>query len=834
LRSLVAILLQILVTNTTVAETIILARGGEPAATIVIPPDCPAKVTLAATDLQHYVTAICGVELPIQRDGKTVTGTGLYIGQCEPSRETDLPDGLLNPETYAIRVRDGNLFFAGRHPTPTYFAVVSFLEDTLGVRWFAPGPAWEYVPQGTPGELAVEQREVVKVPDTSPRIWSGHAWFDSWKRWNLRNKTVLSEVIPRRNFQNYLHRVFPPSKYAETHPEYYPLIDGERWIPPEGKRYWRPCESNPEVLRLTVEYARRFFDEHPDIDSFSLGMDDISHLCSCENCRALDPRPDSYEKREFSDRHYKFVNAVAREVAKTHPDRYIGTLIYNIARTPPETVPRLEDNVFGYITETSALWWEPGRKEADHALTREWTKRCNHLSRYDYYGMGTFTPRFYPHTMAEQIKFDKSLGLEGMYTEVYTFLPHTAPMIWALAKLQWDASLDIDDLLNEFYSKMFGRAAGTMSRYFDLLERSWNTPRPGRQGWVHRNIVNQALAISPEAVDEGMALLSQAAEQAETDVIRGRIDTIRAALQYAGYAIRAYALSEELIRMPIANEQDAQQTLDQALAVMRSSAERESFWATAMKRDDLLGENLRGLGGKQYLVTGEVANLEKGVAIGATRALHWYADQMPDRLAEVTEELMQSVEGGTADTLRGWLWVRESDCRNLVTNPGFEASGGESGPQRKDWQSEGTPAGWSAWSRTGRAEFRSEKGGGRGGSNAASISRAESACYLQAIDVRPGQRYLCTAYAKAVPHGEDSGASMGVRFQNADGAWHPRRDLEPRVQTVPGQDWQSLILFVTVPEDAGRLVILLSAKAQPEGSSVLFDDVALYQLPEAW
>ncbi|NLF18696.1 MAG: hypothetical protein GX595_15800, partial [Lentisphaerae bacterium] len=47
------------------------------------------------------------------------------------------------------------------------------------------------------------------VPGTSPRVWSGHAWTPDWKAWSLRNKAVLSEVVPRRQFQNNLHRVFP-------------------------------------------------------------------------------------------------------------------------------------------------------------------------------------------------------------------------------------------------------------------------------------------------------------------------------------------------------------------------------------------------------------------------------------------------------------------------------------------------------------------------------------------------------------------------------------------------------------------------------------------------
>ena len=611
-----------------------LAAGGRPMAVIVVAPDAHPRLMLAADELQHYVERICGVTLPISTTGEKAQETGLYIGNCAPTQESDLPTAGMNPETYAVTVRDGDIYFTGRHPTPTYFAVASFIEDDLGVRWFAPGPDWEYVPEGTPGNLAVNVRSRVVVPDTSPRIWSGHAWNPNWSTWNLRNKTVLSEVVPRRQFQNYLHRIFTVEKYGESNPEFFPLINGVRYLPVNDNN-WRPCESNPEVQRITVEYARRFFDENPNIDSFSLGMDDIYRMCSCENCRAMDAHPDSYERQQFSDRHYKFVNAVAREIAKTHPDRYIGTLIYHIARDLPETVDRLEDNVFGFITETSAQWWEPGRKAADMALTREWAKRCRHLSRYDYYGMGGITPRVYPHAMAEQIKFDKSLGLEGMYIEVYTFLPNTAPMIYALSKLQWDASLDVDRLLGEFYARMFGPAAGTMKEYFDLLERSWNTPRPGRRGWVHRNLVTQALAMSAEDVDEGMRLLHRALRQADDELTKKRIRTVQAGLRYGGYAIHTYALSEKLRTMPIRTEADAREILDGFEALVRLGIERERYWQAAWRRDDLLGETVRGLGGMGYLAVNQVPRLEVGANSAALRVVSWYENNAPDKLPEM-------------------------------------------------------------------------------------------------------------------------------------------------------------------------------------------------------
>ncbi len=816
------------------AEPFTLARSGKPVATIVTPAAANDREKLAAQELQRYVDLICGVKLPMREDGLKVEGAGLYIGRCQATAEADLPAPDLNPETYAIRLRGGDVFLTGRHPAPTYFAVISFIEDVLGVRWFAPGDLWEYVPQGKPGELVVDVREKVKVPDTSPRVWSGHAWTPTWKQWNLRNKTVLSEVVPRRQFQNFLHRVLPPEKYAQEHPEYYPLVRGKRWIPPpRSEPYWRPCESNPEVQRIVVEYARKWFDDHPDVDSFSLGMDDISHLCGCPNCRALDAHPDSLEKYSLSDRHYKFVNAIAREIARTHPDRYIGTLIYSCARNLPETVPKLEDNVFGFITEESASWWQEDVKRKDHELTREWARRCKHLSRYDYYGMGCITPRFYPRLMAEQLKFDKSLGLEGMYTEVYTFPANTAPMIWAFAKMQWDAALDVGALLDEYCARMFGPAAATMRRYFDLLERSWMTPRPGRTAWVHRRLLVQALAMSPEDVDEGFRLLAQAAAEAGSDLFNRRIDVVRAGLQYGSYPIKAYGLSQRLMAMQIADEAGAREALRLALELGRSADDRRRFWDAAMKRDDLLGETLRGLAGMNYLVTGQAAGVEGGAFTAVVNALSWYSANVPEKLKDLAASFAENAPPGEVmDLIKGWIAMTGAGSPNLIKNNGFESADKNQDEPEKDWKTAEAPKAWSVWSREGQAVLSVLPGKGRHGTAGASIAKASSACYLQNVPVNPGERYVCLAWAKREPSNLRGNAKLAVRFRQKNGGWHPRTDIEPDVVALEGKDgWQLLTLMVNVPEGAGAVVVMLTASDQPDGATALFDDAALYRLP---
>src|SRR5690606_28286651 len=109
--------------------------------------NAPEPMKAAAADLQKYVQKISGVELPLITDGSDAPGITLNIGKTSTSKSSDLPDSKLNPETYAITQRGDDVYFAGNYPSPTAFAVYSFLQDQLGVRWFAPGDDWEYVPQ---------------------------------------------------------------------------------------------------------------------------------------------------------------------------------------------------------------------------------------------------------------------------------------------------------------------------------------------------------------------------------------------------------------------------------------------------------------------------------------------------------------------------------------------------------------------------------------------------------------------------------------------------------------------------------------------------------------
>ena len=817
------------------AAEIKLAENGKAMATIVTPAKAKPPVKKAAEDLQKYIQEICGVQLAINADGKPVEGKGLYIGNCKGSPKCTLENAGASLEGYVIEEKDGNLYFLGLNPTPIAYGVYSFLEDDLGVRWYGPGELWEKVPKSAkPGTLAVDVKSRTVIPQTSPRIWSGHHWAQMWKDWNLRNKTNQSEVVSKRNFQNKIHMIFPPEKYGKEHPEYYPLMtNGKRYIPKKGDRDWRPCESNPEVQKIVVDYIRDYFDKNPNQDSFSVGMDDIMNLCSCENCRAMDDAPDSFKHKRFSDRHYKFVNIIAKEVAKTHPGKYIGTLIYSIARQLPKDVPVMEPNVFGYITETSAAWWMPGQMKDDHDLTAEWSRRIKHLSRYDYYGFASMTNRYYPHYVDEQLKFDKSKGMEGMYIETYTFLPLTMPMMWLLAKLEWDASQDADKLLDDFMG-IYGAAKPQMARFWDLLEKSYQVNRPGRGRWEHRRIVNQAMASSVEDVEKAFAILDEADKIADSEEVKARIALHRDALKLAAYAIVPYGYNLKIKEIDVKSQADADKVFELADKHWQSKIGRDEYIAQLKKRDDLLGINIRGLSNLrngEYIQLSAFPALDSAGIPGLLKAISWYATNKPKemnaRIASIDNkdlrELVTVCAGHFSD---GKL------LQNLIFNGDFEIVGEEKKVHGNmaDWVAKGCPKGWNSWKRGDNLKVEVVPEGRTG--NAVKVSDCfYGGCLTQTIKVEPGGVYLLSGYMKMIGSCE---ASLGVRFHGEKGGWRKSKGGDQNMELDPqGKDeWTQIYLLVTVPSDDVSTISIMPGfnKLDSDGSAVLMDDFTFYRL----
>ncbi|HOF87184.1 MAG TPA: DUF4838 domain-containing protein [Armatimonadota bacterium] len=133
-------------------------------------------------------------------------------------------------------------------------------------------------------------------------------------------------------------------KYKETHPEFFPLIDGRRVL----NNFTQPCFTNKEALRTLIREAREQLNNAPE-DTLILdcGNEDTWRCCECPACllpitlpdgTALAPKSPSAEQDPLfrSTQMFIFLNAMAEELVKEYPKLKILTLAYIFAAEPPK------------------------------------------------------------------------------------------------------------------------------------------------------------------------------------------------------------------------------------------------------------------------------------------------------------------------------------------------------------------------------------------------------------------------------------------------------------------------------------------------------------------
>ena len=385
-------------------------------------------------------------------------------------------------------------------------AVYAFLRDQ-GIRWYLPGELGEIVPKKT--SVALPRVDKTVRPDFALRNpsplfkdwWISSNWAGGKDEilWQLRmgfNKA--SDVIGSDYGVGLAHGlcyVFGREGMEQTHPEYYAKNkDGALVIMRSGRRDPCPCLSSPGLLASNVKYIRALFDFYGE-PMVSVMMPDGyagEGICQCELCKNKET-PERGLYGFASDYVWDYVNRVAQEVYKTHPDKKINCCAYGGYRLPPTKIAQLSPNIVVGLAQTRS--WEfndyadPKEKERTLNLRQEWLKLLpkghTPFFTYEYYrdGMGSpyMLPLFFPHTIASDLRALKGISL-GEYAEVYSggmskslgqYLGVPLLNLYVEAQFLWDADQDVDRLLGEYTTLFYGPAAAEMKAFVDYGEANW-------------------------------------------------------------------------------------------------------------------------------------------------------------------------------------------------------------------------------------------------------------------------------------------------------------------------------------------------------------------------
>ena len=803
----------------TVVGDVVLVKDGQPRAAVVVPAGADAQTRAAADLLRRYVKEATGADLAVREAGDAPSekaGGAIHVGRT-PAAETLKEDlNRLDGDGFVIRAADMRVVIVGPTPWGTEFGVCEFLERFVGVRWLLPGDHGDDVPRHD--TLAVPAGTIRSEPALFSRQFSGLRG-SAMTTWGRRNR-----LHGRIQFHHNLWRVIPPKTYAKTHPHFYPVRDGKRFVPPAGEHaHWQPCFTAEGLVDVAAENICRWFAEHPDADSFSLGVNDSSGHCQCDACRARDPdEPNFLGRRNVSDRYFAWCNAVVERVLKKYPDKRFGCLAYSEVAEAPGRV-KVHPRIVPFMTYDRMKWVKPEIRATGRQATHRWCDAAPTVGWYDYiYGTPYCLPRVYMHHQAEYVRWAHEAGVRAWYSEAYPNWGE-GPKLYVLLKLLWDPDGDTDALLTDWYRRAVGpEAAPALADYYAHWEDFWTRRAPASDWWRDRGQYlpfsrpDYLAAVTEEEIEESRRLLEAVVARTQTADQKARAELLLRAFEYYRASALAY-LAE--VRPTPAPTGEAAEALDRAARALGMAEKRRRLALEVFPKDPVLRHPIPIDGRHGSLLGGE------GWATGSLWSLFGWVQAHPD--GRVRRRLAALAEDADAASLRDhaglMLRVARGEGEVVSANPGFEAGKGTSAE------------GWGRWVKGGTGSMARTAEAARAGEAGMRCTGVARGGPHQTVPVTPG-RYAAVAFVRC-PKPLASGATVTLSIVPR-GAENRNLPAALKTSLCPAAGrWSAMAVAGNVPAEVGpaaveKVLLIVTVDGLGPADVVDVDDLCLYRLSE--
>ena len=785
------------------AQRYLFFADGAPHCRLVLPAKPEAEERDAANLIRDTFREMGGGEAPIVNEpAAAFEGVEIHVGTTGFAKGLALLPPDMDQDGFVIHPADaGRLVLLGGRSVSTFYAAAEFLERCAGVLWVWPGEHGTVVPKAVRLEAAV--RPQVSEPAFAARQYSG----TGKGRMALYRIHQTSREL-RSSFHHNVFAVLKEEMFA-AHPEYFSLVHGERRKPTSTKSDWQACTSNPEVVRVFVDAARRQFQSRPWVRAFSVSQNDGHGFCECDRCRALDVAG----QEGVSDRYFTFLNAVADDIRDQHPDKLIACFAYGSKGTASVPVHvKLRPNTLIYAVVPTL---------ADHHRSIvEWSKAAPNLGAY-FWIHGKAVPKFYPRRWAEYLRFLRRDNVREVYAELYqdwdvrmASWELDGPRVWMTSKLLWNPDADVDALLQRFCRGFYGPAAEPMLRYYRRCETAWERradPFDFGKKWTELefDLYNTAdMDVMEECLAKAFALAQGDA------AVTARLQALNTVLTPVAAYVRQTDLAPALDKAVLRRRADADAAVARVqqvvVAAARSAREGKSLFGTLPNATETAVDRCFS----------RITRL-----LGKDAPAFWQGVQ-----AEKPE---------LAGFIAPQMIALSGKVENIATNPSFEVQGAsaQEADAKLEWQALNAP-GWGQWTQAGSAgKIGLAANVARTGGKSLLVAGVASACGIYTQKAQPGERYRVSCWAKtgARPkEGEErAGGSMVIKWQTPEGKWND--GIPPVVAKLPAgtAEWTRLESVATIPAGIGRMVILLLAERQEPGEQTWFDDFCIEKLCDA-
>lgn len=839
------------------ADYFTIAEDGQARAAIIVPAGAALEITRAANGLQTYLELVTGAKLPIVIEGQPIAEglAAIHLGDTQVASGValDLPPvrygeiELPNINGYLVRTLDQQtLMIRGANPKATQLGVYGFLRRYAGVRRYWPGDP------GSIGDV-IPERPTLRVPevewrdwpyfisrimsgldDRGPRTPEGSRWTTFAEFWRM-NYTIPSN-------ESY-YRLLDAANRLDQ-PDLFPLINGQRYIPPVDERGriaqgWQPCVSNPRVADIMTQALIEAFEADPQRIAMNLAVNDGLGDCTCDACRAMDPPgADIANRIGLTDRYVKLDNAIAERVAERFPDRILAFLAYGSMREPPTTVS-LHPMLMPVLCAGGNAF----------AMWDQWmTTGATHMGIYLYHDDIRFImPKLDIHQSAKRLAYIVASGrARHFYQEFYGIYPLDGMVGYVENELIWDPRLDPDAILDEHYRLFFRAAAEPMARFYAALENGYERwlaergiPHPfgnDASSITDSKSLEQFRVLPEDCLAAALAALDDALAAAQGDeLVTERIGMVKQIFDFAVPGARMYWAMDRLRTQPVATQADAARAVADARSAVTEGLALAAYKFAVMEQP----------GGSDYAAHTDSAQVYEDLQEGAPPAEVLSVTARALRAAGAALQAELGAEGAAAwwdgaaqaddpEVLRQLFAVGRfestgGELANLVADPSFEARGAQ-GSAAAGAAEDGAPEhealqGVSFWHSAGTA-YR------------ATLTRADAHTGEWSFTMTGTQR-AGVSHAIPVQGGEVLRMSLWVKHNAAGGEYYvqviPRSDrmLSRTTVDVPDEPdvWHQVELVFIVPPGSRTVGLYLFTERQEPGAQVFVDDFFIGQYP---
>ncbi len=391
------------------------------------------------------------------------------------------------------------------------FNAVCGLMYQLGMRWYAPGPQGEVAPKVN--TIALPTQDKIVRPDFPIRRFNVRfaTHGEHVVRWAMRlGLRDPYGIEAAHGMSNMTDR----KEILDAHPEWFALYGGKRHNQHEQGNN-QLCYSNEELFQQTVRYVRAQFDQFNVEMASVMPPDGYTAICQCPMCAGKDT-PQRGSRGLASDYVWEFVNSVAREVRKTHPQKKIINCAYGIYSLPPQNIAKLEPNVVvSIVGGRLPMFNKPTDQEEVRRLRESWLPKTDNpiviFENYPLVDRGWYLPAFTAHALGSTINATKGysqgediwLSMPPDFEKTYIGFNHF--LVYFTQRMYWGGpQADIDALFREYVRLYYGPAESAMNAFFDYCEAHW-----------------QSMEKEKEKADHALTLFAQAKSRVEPASIYG-------------------------------------------------------------------------------------------------------------------------------------------------------------------------------------------------------------------------------------------------------------------------------------------------------------------------